>query len=401
MRTITIILALFLFQQAASQKGTDPYLEARALMQKEQFDAAVALLHQAVEKQPGNLDYIFQRGVCFFNLKQYDQALSDFLHVNKRTTGKGALMLAKTEARLHHPELAMKYLREHLGSYYKLPEKEILLDKDLDLLSETPGWNALWKEREWYSEDDRKLQEAEYLKKNGDYLEAINLLRELDGKGFKRSAVNQNLAEIYTILNNPKAAEDALDKALSVSPGNPEALKMRIDLSIASENYGQAVKDCNILLRQAPETFDYYLVSGRLYSKLDNYERALEQVSLYLDLFPDSAPAMNVLGTIHYQEGKYLDALRTFNQLIEMEKGEPEYFFNRGKTYAAAHTYTYAARDFSMALDLDPKNPDTWFEKGLAELELDDLKSACFSFRKAFQYGKYEASEYLNKYCNH
>lgn len=400
MKTITIILALFLFQQAASQTGTDPYLEARAMMQKEHFDAAAALLHQAVEKQPGNLEYIYQRGICYFNLKQYDQALSDFLYVNKRTTGKGALMLAKTEARLHHPELALKYLREHLGSYYKLPEKEILLDKDLELLSDNPGWKALWKEREWYSEDDRKLQEAEYLKKNGDYLEAINLLRDLDGKGFKRSAVNQNLAEIYTILNNPKAAEDALEKALSVSPGNPEALKMRIDLSIASENYEQAVKDCNILLRQAPETFDYYLVSGRLYSKLDNYDRALEQVSLYLDLFPDSAPAMNVLGTIHYQEGKYLDALRTFNQLIEMEKGEPEYFCNRGKTYAATHTYTYAARDFSMALDLDPKNPDTWFEKGLAELELDDLKSACFSFRKAFQYGKYEASEYLSKYCN-
>ena len=66
----------------------------------------------------------------------------------------GSFYLAKTEVKLNHPEQALKYLRNHLSSRYKMPEDEIMLDEDLSQLEGTPGWQQLWNEKKWYSQED-------------------------------------------------------------------------------------------------------------------------------------------------------------------------------------------------------------------------------------------------------
>jgi hypothetical protein len=53
-----------------------------------------------------------------------------------------------------------------------------------------------------------------------------------------------------------------------------------------------------------------------------------------------------------------------------------------------------------MALDLDPLNGETWFEKGKVAARLGKVSMACHCYQKAFQYGVYEAREYLDTNCN-
>jgi hypothetical protein len=55
--------------------------------------------------------------------------------------------------------------------------------------------------------------------------------------------------------------------------------------------------------------------------------------------------------------------------------------------------------DMSMALDLDPLNGKRWFEKGSLSEKLGDINTACHCFRKAFQYGVFEAGERVEKNC--
>jgi len=399
MRTIVLIISLFMFQQVCGQQDPGALLRAKALMDVNNFESAIQYLEPVAAKEPGNTDVIFSRGKCYFALKRYDEARADFLLVNNKRNGMASLMLAKTEARLNRPELAVKYLREHLGSYYKLPEKDILLDKDLALIESSAAWIALWREREWYSPYDQELQEIIYLKQRGDYPEAINRLRDLEKKGFKRTIVNQQLAELYMRSGNNKAALDALNKAISADSRNTEALKMRIDLLVEAGDFEDAARDCSQLLRQSPDAFDYYLVAGRIHSSLGAYDAAVSPVNTYLELYPRSHAALNVLGEIHFTAGKYLDALSSFNKALELDKGTAAYFFNRGRTYAATRTYRYAEKDFSMALDLDPVDPEIWFAKGLTDLELGNMNTACFDFRNALRYGKYEAREYLDRHC--
>jgi tetratricopeptide (TPR) repeat protein len=400
MRTLTIFIALILFKGVSGQPDYDNYLKAKSLIQTEKYDSALYYMELAMEKHPENIDIVYHRGLCNFHLKRYDHAVTDFLFVNKRKSGMGSLMLAKTEARLNHNELAVKYLREHLSSHYKLPEKEILLDQDFTGLESSMAWKSLWKEREWYTPLDQELQDILHMKSRGDYLEVINRLNDLDQKRYKRSIVNLYLAETYLALENLKAAAEALDKSISSDTRNMEALKLRRDLHILKGDFEKAGKDCDRLLRQSPDEFEYYLISGRINSRVGEYKKALESVKFYIRFYPNSDKAYSELGLIHYNNGQYLEALKSFNMALSIYEGNAAYFFNRGRAYAATKTYNYAVRDFSMALDLDPADPEIWYNKGLADLELGNRNSACFSFNKAFQLGKFEASEYVQRICN-
>lgn len=399
MRVLTVFIALFVFQSISGQPDFNNYLKARSLMQVEKYDSALHYLELANEETPGSINTVYHRGLCYFHLKLYDHAIADFLHINKRRSGMGSLMLAKTEARLGHNELAVKYLREHLSSHYKVPEKEILLDRDFTRVESSMAWKSLWREREWYTPLDQDLQDILYMKSKGDYLEVINRLNALDQKRYKKSLVKQHLAETYLALENLKAAAQAVDKSISADNRNMEALKLRIDLHTMKGDFEKAEKDCDRLLRQSPDEFEYYLVLGRINSRVGNYKKALESVKLYLRYYPHSDKAYNELGLIHYNNGKYLEALKSFNKVLSIDKGNAAYFFNRGRAYAATKTYNYAVRDFSMALDLDPVDPEIWYHKGLADLELGNRTSACFSFKKSFQLGKFEAFEYTQKIC--
>ncbi|MEX0981717.1 MAG: tetratricopeptide repeat protein [Bacteroidales bacterium] len=399
MKVIIIIISLFFFQQVSGQSDINAFLKARSLMEVEKYDSALNYLELAINNNQDNVEFIYNRGLCNFYLKRYDNAIADFLFVNKRRRGMGSLMLAKIEARLNHDELAIKYLREHLSSHYKIPEKDILLDEDFTRLESGNEWRSLWMENEWYTPLDKELQEILYLKSKGEFLEVINRLNDLEERRYKRTLVNQHIAETYLALNNQKAAAEALDKSISADMRNMESLKLRIDLNLMKGDYDKAEKDCNRLLRQSPDEFEYYLVSGRIYSQLEKYEKAVESVNLYLQFYPDSSKAYNELGLIHYNNRKYLDAMKSFNQALSIDNGNASYFYNRGKTYAATKTHRYAIRDYSMALDLDPADPEIWFSKGLTDLELNNKRAACFSFKKAFQYGKYEARDYVQKIC--
>jgi tetratricopeptide (TPR) repeat protein len=330
----------------------------------------------------------------------YDKAIADFIFVNKRKSGMASLLLAKTEARLNHKELSIKYLREHLSSSYKIPEKDILLDEDLNRFESSSAWKTLWKEKNWYSVYDQKLQEVAYLRSNGDLLEALNQLDELEEKGYKRSLTNQFIAEIYLSTGNRKSAIEALNKSIRSDTRNLESLKLRIEFLMNDGDFDEANADCDRLLRQAPYEFEYYLISGEINSHLGNYDAAKKSIDFYINYFPNSFEAFNKLGKIHYDNGKYLNALSALNRSLELNDGYAESFFNRGLTYAATKTYKYAERDLSMALDLDPLNGDIWFEKGLVDKALGKIDTACFDFRKALQYGRFDARENIEQLCS-
>lgn len=399
MRKSALLILLFMFTLVSGQQDPDALLRAKALMEVNKYDSALHYVEMAAREEPGNTDVIYTRGLCYFEQKQYNRALADFILVDRKRNGSASLMLAKTEARLNHPELAVKYLREHLGSYNKVPERDILLDEDLALIESSDAWISLWREREWYSPYDQELQEITYLRETGEELEAINRLRELDKKGYKRSVVNQQLAELYQAAGNNRAAMDAVDQAIRTDSRNTEALKLRINMLVERGDYEDAERNCSRLLRMAPDAFDYYLVAGRIHSRLGEYDAAVSSVRSYLEFYPRSHAALNELGEIHFAAGKFLDALSTFNKALELDKGTAAYYYNRGRTYAATRTYRYAEKDFSMALDLDPTDAETWFAKGLTDLELGNTDTACFDFRKALRYGKYEAREYLDRHC--
>lgn len=379
---------------------TDHYLSGRACMAGELYDSALFHLEKALQQNPGKTELFYQLGISYFTVKNYPAARDAFYETEKRRKGMGSFYLAKSEIRLNHPQQALKYLRIHLSSRYKKSESDILLDEDISTLDGLPGWQQLWNEKRWYTTRDKEFQDAMFLKSQGDYLEAINRLNNLEKQGYKRSVVQSEKAAIYQELGNMKASRSALKSAVKSDVRNLDALQQLAAVQAAEGDAEEAVEGLNRVIRQEPARFEAYIQRAEARSQAGDLTGALTDMELYLTYFPGNDSALYRQGLIQYQHGKYLDAIQSFNKSLSLNKGEAAYFFARGRTYAATGTTRYAEKDMSMALDLDPLNGEIWYEKGKLADQLGNGSSACHCYRKAFQYGIFEAGELINKKCD-
>lgn len=379
---------------------TDQYLAGRACMDDGRYDSALYHLEQALKANPGSSDLYYQMGISYFTLNNFPEARDMFYEAEKRRKGMGSFYLAKSEIRLNHPEQALKYLRIHLSSRYKKSESEILLDEDISTLEGQAGWQQLWNEKRWYNSRDKEFQDAMFLKNQGDYLEAINMLNNLEKQGYRKSVIQMEKAAIYQELGNLKAARSALKSAVKSDARNLNAVQQLAVLQVENGDADEAVEGLNKVIRQDPARFDAYLQRGEALSQTGDLSAALSDMELYLTYFPENDSAYYRKGLIQFQNGKYLDAIQSFNKSLSLNTGKASYYFARGLTYAATGTTRYAEKDMSMALDLDPLNGEVWYEKGKLDEQLGNVNSACHCYQKAFQYGIFEAGELFSKRCN-
>ena len=399
LRLASLLLTLLLFSvQGFGQK--DHYLAGRACMDDEMYDSALFHLEIALAHNPGNAELYYQMGITYFTLKNYPEARDAFYETEKRRKGMGSFYLSKSEIRLSHPQQALKYLRIHLSSRYKKSESDILLDEDISTLEGSPGWQDLWEEKRWYTSVDQEFQDAMFLKSQGDYLEAINMLNKLEKQGYKKSKVQSEKADIYKELGNLKASQSALKDAVKSDIRNLDALQQLAVMQTADGDAEEALEGFNKVIRQDPARFEAYLQRAEAFSQTDDLSAALSDMELYLTYFPENDSAIYRKGLIQFEHGRFLDAIQSFNRSLALNQGEASYYFARGLTYAATGTTRYAEKDMSMALDLDPLNGEIWFEKGKLDDQLGNSQSACHCYQKAYQYGIFEAGELINKRCN-
>ncbi len=398
--SLAVLMALlWLPLTAAGQPSVDHYLAGRACILQERFDSAAFHLETALKERPGDAEYLYHLGVARYLGRNYPAAREAFYEAERRRTGLGSLYLARIESRLNRPEQAFKYLRIHLTSRYRVEEHEILLDQDLTALHTNPGWQRLWNEEEWYGSREQAFREAIFMKERGDYLEAINQLNELEKSGHRRSDVQLEMALIYDTLGNRKAARSALRDAVKSDVRNLDALYRLSLMQLEAGDREDALMGLDRLLRQDPARFRAYLDRAEARGEMGDLEGAMEDTEIYLTYFPGDDRALYRRGIIQFNNGKYLNAIQSFNRALELNKGRAEYYFARGRTYAATGTIRYAERDMSMALDLSPLDGEVWYEKGKLSERLGDLRGACHCYRRAYQYGVYEAREYLETRC--
>ena len=379
--------------------GVDHFMAGRACMVQEYYDSAVYHLEMALQENPGETETLLHLGTARFASGNYPGARDAFYEAERRRRGSASLQLARTEAMLHHPELAMKYLKEHLDSRHRVTEKEILLDEALQRLEGLPGWQQFWNEKEWYSQEDKEFQEALFLGQTGNGLEAINILNRLEKQGYRRSEVLEQKAAIYRELGNMKAARSAYASALKSDVRNLDALMELSRIQVSEGEMEDALRGLDRLIRQAPDRFEAYPLRAEARSATGDLTGAVGDMDLYLTYFPEDDRALYRKGMIQFSHGRYLDAIHSFNRALKMDSGNADYYLARGRTYAATGTIMYADRDMSMALDLDPYNGQTWYEKGMLADRLGNRQAACRCFRKALQYGVFEAREWLETNC--
>ena len=109
-----------------------------------------------------------------------------------------------------------------------------------------------------------------------------------DGYNLLASAYTQKARETSDFKFN-KTAEEALEKSLTVAPGNYDALKLRAKLLLTYHRFAEALAEAQRAQQLRPEDHDVYGALTDAYVELGDYDRAIESAQTMVDLRPDAA----------------------------------------------------------------------------------------------------------------
>jgi len=399
--SFSIVFLYFLpFLTEAQRLPDDAYMKGLAFYRMENADSSIYYFSSSLEENKKNEDALYYRGRSYLKKGENKEALQDFLACEELEKGKAAFEIAGIFASSGNLDDALVYLDINLNSNYKRSEKEVFMNENFLAWEEDSRWRKFWSNTNYYTGYDATITEANYLIKNEEFGNAVDLISEQIKNGsYRKAPLYAKRAEIYLAIEDYKTAVEDLNKAIDGDRRNAQLYKLRADALLEMGKYKTALEDYNSAVKYDSEEFEVYLNRAVAFSKNDMYDNAMKDIAFYRKYFPESVHASYIAGNINQEHKKYLDALKDYNFCLKKDPTKPEYFMGRGKTYMATQTYKYAQNDFSMALDLDPYNSEAYFLKGQTSLKLNDKEDACFCFKKAYSYGYGDALNYINDYC--
>lgn len=365
---------------------------------KNEFNNAINLYSSLITANKNNSEFYFYRGKCFFSIRDYENAKSDFLEVEESYRGKASLYLTKIFTLQANYNEAFRYLENYLESKYKISESEIISDTLIQKLHNMPEWNNIWKEN-YYSIRDNFYSEVEYLKKYGKYDEAIELIDLQLGKGSKNNSLYALKADILMDMKEYKLAANEYNRVIKSSKRNSDYYIQRAEAYCQIKEYKKAVDDLLTAIEYNPVNVHLYRRLSKIAVENKDYDKANQYMTLYLKYYDNDIDAVYELGNIYFESGNYFNALKYYNIVLKQRQDMDFVFIARGKAYLKTNTYKFAENDFAMALDLNPYNPETYLQRGLARLKRGNNEGACNDWQKAAEIGNKQAIILLSEYC--
>jgi tetratricopeptide (TPR) repeat protein len=194
-----------------------------------------------------------------------------------------------------------------------------------------------------------------------------------------------------------KQAEEAVEEALRLKPGLPDALNARgmgliivgqftearavleeavrakPDFDIAWANLGEACQQLDDYsaglealqnaIRLQPGRSRHHLMLGLFYDHFAEHDAAVRAYEKALEMAPDSIMGLNNLGSTLLILRRYEDAASAFQRSLELEeRAAPR--SNLGTACFFQGKYEEAVENYRRATELEPSRPDHWGNLG-------------------------------------
>ena len=394
---LKILLLIIIPVSSFAQTENDYYFKACAEYEYKNYQEAVNNLDKAIELNKKNTDLYLKRGNCYYALHQYNNAVDDFMKVEKIKPSLSSYYLAKCFAKLNMPDKSALWLDTNLNSRYKIAKNKIKLDADFKAIERTEQWKEIWS-KDRYTKTEIKLSYSEYLIKNKEYDKAIENLKNIVSSKKRPYKAYSLLGKAYFYNNDFKNSIYYYTKAIKIKKHNYQYYSQRAQAYYKINKYKKSLADINKAIELQTDELSLYYKKTLYEFALKNYDKALADAHFYLKYFYKDYKALFLCGQIYYEQNDYLNALISFNKTLKLHV-DAKYFVARGNTYLKTKTYKYAEHDYAMALDLNPRMGNVYFNKGIARLEQGNKKGACYDFMKARDNGYMKADDYLKKYC--
>ncbi len=337
-----------------------------------------------------------QKGICYYEMHELEQALSELKQAKQSGLPQASLWLARTYALQQHPFNTINELQHYLQHTPQPQVKSIQKDSLFNPLHPTEAWLALWQQIP-HSAEDETLNEARYQMRRNNYDNAHAILEHSMNQGLADQKLHESNAQIYLQEDNYQMALYEMNQALAIER-NPEYLKQKADYLSRLGNYSQASTVLREVLALNPYDFNTRSLLAACAYKSGQYKAAqteLEKCKKY-----QTNPENELLAAQVYRaQGLYVDALRCINPVLEQDSTNNKALSVRGMLFYDTETYKRASYDLSMSLDLNPDDAETNYYMALAQWKLGRTQEACFFMKRARSYNEVEVQEWLQKNC--
>jgi len=388
------ILPVILHAQGVDEQ----YLLGSAYAIRGDYFKAVESYTLAISRNNSDDQLYIKRGIAYLKVKDMEHAIADFNEANLIIPQVADLWLARSYALEQNSDQAVKFLKSHLNSPFRISEDSIKKDPAFDNIQEAAEWDNIWQQN-WYDNTEKTISEAAYFLQRRHEDQAVTLLDEEIGRtNDYRLIVARGKA--FMQQGNYAAAAGDFSSALNIQKELPEIYAQRGNAYLKIQKFKDAVGDFNKAVKANPGDFGLYLLRAQAYAGQNAWPSALKDMQMYLKYFPDDMKAVYQCGDYYFRSEDYINALKCFNRNLKEDPNNALFYKARGKTYFKTSTYRYATSDLSMALDLDPNDAETWMYYGITLIKSGDRENGCSSLSRARDLGNAEVLHYIIENCN-
>ena len=150
-------------------------------------------------------------------------------------------------------------------------------------------------------------------------------------------------------------------------------------------DYQEAIRTLNTLLRVDEEAFEGYFLRGIAKYNLDDLLGAESDFSTAIRLNPVYTQAYTYRAITRSRLGNYDDALQDFREAIELRPDLPGPYYSRGVTRLLNQQFEEAISDFDKFIRQETKVVDAYICRGLSYLHLKDTVKAYENYNTAIK----------------
>lgn len=400
-----LITAILIFNFSAlqtfncsAQSADDLYIKAKVQIEYKQYQNAIDIFASALSIKQGNRELYMERGQCFYQLKKYTEALTDFMKADSMENNFASFQIAKCQTMLGNNDDALLKIKNNLQSKYKLPLRIFKLEKAFEPLQKSKEWRDLWKE-EWYSSLENSISEITYFYENNKNDKALELAETMLLKHKNNLNLLHIRGKILFALNDFESAENDFNELIRLKPYETVAYAERAEVYQKLSKFSKAAEDFQKAIELDHFNIVLFKKKAEAEWKIKQYDKALEDLNKYLSYYSNDQEAIYSCGLIYYDKQDYFSALSYFNNLLKKNKKEIRYYVARGNTFLMCKSYKFAEQDFTQALDLKPNIAIVYLNRGITRFEQGEVKGACRDWQKAFNLKANDAQDYLEKRC--
>ena len=164
--------------------------------------------------------------------------------------------------------------------------------------------------------------------------------------------------------------------------------------SMMNDNYQEAIRILNVLLRFDNDAHEGYFLRGIAKYNLDDLLGADTDFSIAIEKNPVFTNAYTYRAITRSRLGNYDDALNDFHEAIELRPDLPGPYYSRGVTRLLNQQYEEAIADFDMFIRQEKKVADAYINRGVCYLSLKDTLQAYEDFNTAIRTNREDPNGY-------